>query len=268
MSSTPSVLPLIIGHRGASAVAPENTIAALSQALRDGADGIEFDVRLARDGVPVVIHDATLRRTAQVPGAVSDFTGSELGRIDVGSWFNRQYPATARPEYEQETIPSLEKLFAALAQTNGLLYLEMKSDAHQHKALVAAVVRLVNEFHFADRVIVESFNLAALAIVKELDASIRLAALFEPTFKRPFSVVKSLTMVDHALQVGAAEIALHRSLIGARVVARARRCGLPTVAWTVDDPKWVERARSLGVRALITNDLHRMLETRARPQIQ
>ena len=263
MSSTTSVLPLIIGHRGASVVAPENTIGAFIHALRDGADGIEFDVRLARDGVPVVIHDATLRRTAQMPGAVSDFTGSELGQIDVGSWFNRQYPAAARPEYENETIPTLKLLFEVLRHIDGFLYLEMKSDDHQYNALAAAVVKLINQFQFADRVIVESFDLPALAIVKDLDASIRLAALFEPTLKRPFSLMKRLTMVDRALQVGAAEIALHRSLIGARVVARAINCGLQTVAWTVDDPKWVKRARSLRIRALITNDPHKMLKARA-----
>jgi glycerophosphoryl diester phosphodiesterase len=111
MSATASAQPLIIGHRGSSAAAPENTIAAFTRAFRDGADGIEFDIRLARDGVPVVIHDATLMRTAQIPGSVSDFTGSELGRIDVGSWFNRHYPTAARGEYQQETIPSLVQLF-------------------------------------------------------------------------------------------------------------------------------------------------------------
>ncbi|MDQ3754751.1 MAG: glycerophosphodiester phosphodiesterase, partial [Acidobacteriota bacterium] len=63
--------PLIIGHRGASAVAPENTLGAFARALDDGADGIEFDVRLARDGVPIVIHDATLKRTALQDGAVA-----------------------------------------------------------------------------------------------------------------------------------------------------------------------------------------------------
>jgi len=245
-------------------VAPENTIAAFTRAMRDGAQGIEFDVRLARDGVPVVIHDATLRRTAQMPGAVSDFTGSELGRIDVGSWFNRQYPAAARSEYEHETIPTLKLLFEVFELTDGFLYLEMKSDKHQYKALAGAVLKLVKQFQFAERVIVESFHLPTLAIVKDLDPSIRLAALFEATLKRPFSVVKGLTMVDRAVQVGVAEIALHRSLISARVVDRATSYGLPTVAWTVDDPKWVKKARSLGVRALITNDPHKMLQARAR----
>jgi glycerophosphoryl diester phosphodiesterase len=79
--------PLIIAHRGASAVAPENTIAAFRRAIEVGADGVEFDVRLARDGVPVVIHDSTLERTAGLKRGVSDLTSEELSQIDVGSWF-------------------------------------------------------------------------------------------------------------------------------------------------------------------------------------
>jgi len=75
---------LIIGHRGNSAEAPENTIAAFARALNDGADGIEFDVRLARDRTPVVIHDATLKRTGGLPAAVSALSSAELTRLDVG----------------------------------------------------------------------------------------------------------------------------------------------------------------------------------------
>ena len=69
-------------------MAPENTLAAFSRAMLDGADGIEFDVRLSRDGVPVVIHDASLRRTASVDSQVCDLTSEQLQRIDVGSWFS------------------------------------------------------------------------------------------------------------------------------------------------------------------------------------
>lgn len=261
--SVTSTQPLIIGHRGSSKAAPENTIAAFTRSLRDGADGIEFDVRLARDGVPVVIHDALLRRTAQVGGAVSQFTGSELGQVDVGSWFNKKYPNAARREYEKETIPSLAQLFTALTNTEALFYLEMKSDTDQREPLATTVVALVRQFELAARVVVESFDLPVLAILKRIDPGIRVAALFEPGLRRPFSVVKCSTMVQLAQRVGAAEIALHRNLVGPRVIAKATSCGLASVAWTVDDPKWIARARSLGVKALITNDPHKMVQARS-----
>src|SRR5258705_12537702 len=80
-------IPLILGHLGASALAPENTLAAFSRAISDGADGIEFDVRLSRDGGAVVIHDASLKRTGLINRPVSDLTAAELGEVDVGSWF-------------------------------------------------------------------------------------------------------------------------------------------------------------------------------------
>ena len=70
--------PLIIGHRGASAVAPENTLAAFREAIAVGADGIEFDVRLTRDGFPVVIHDSSLRRTGGLSQRIGDLTWSEV----------------------------------------------------------------------------------------------------------------------------------------------------------------------------------------------
>src|SRR5438270_9075286 len=104
-------LPLIIAHRGASAEAPENTLAAFQMALDAGADGVEFDVQLAKDGVPVVIHDANLRRTANRRDTIKYLTSTELASIDVGSWFNRKYPRRTKPAYANEHIPTLDQVF-------------------------------------------------------------------------------------------------------------------------------------------------------------
>jgi len=82
--------PLIIAHRGASALAPENTFAAFKKALADGADGLEFDVRLTKDGEVIVFHDATLARLSDRKNLVSSLTLEELRKIDVGSWFARR----------------------------------------------------------------------------------------------------------------------------------------------------------------------------------
>src|SRR4030095_1405241 len=99
-----SELPLIIGHRGASAVAPENTLGAFELAVQDGADGIEFDVRLSQDGVPVVIHDATLARTGLVDGVVAELSAEVLGRTNVGSWFSQRSNA-GHAEFSSEKLP-------------------------------------------------------------------------------------------------------------------------------------------------------------------
>src|SRR5262245_25230788 len=129
--------PLIIGHRGASAHAPENTMAAFRLAVEARADGIEFDVRLSRDNVPVVIHDDNLKRTALLPGLVRNLSFSELKKLDVGRWFG--------PAYTNEPIPSLEEVLELMEPTSGLLYLEMKSTRSDQDQLAKACCDLIKE---------------------------------------------------------------------------------------------------------------------------
>lgn len=259
-------MPLILGHRGASAVAPENTLAAFSRALQDGAEGIEFDVRLSRDGVPVVIHDPSLKRTALIDRLVSDLTSEELKNIDVGSWFTGGRPemreTSREAAYSRERLPMLGDVLQLFTANAGLLYIEMKSDAEEAAKLAATVVKSVRESNIAQQVVVESFDLSAIAEIKRIDAGIRTAALFEPKLSRPISTIRRLKMVELALRVSADEIALHHTLAGAGVVEKARECGLETVVWTVDDPQWLERARSLGIKALISNDPATMVRHR------
>lgn len=239
-------------------MAPENTLAAFSRAIRDGADGIEFDVRLSRDGVPVVIHDANLKRTGLIDRPVSELTAAELREIDVGSWFGARRPEPSA-SFAGERLPTLAEVFNTIS---GLLYIEMKCDAQDGAALAAEVVSLSRESRMTDRVVVESFDLSAIAEVNRIDAGIRTAALFEPKLSRPISTVRRLKMVDTALGVGANEIALHHTLAGPRVIEKAKREGLEVVVWTVDEPEWIERARALGVKALISNNPATMVHRR------
>jgi glycerophosphoryl diester phosphodiesterase len=253
--------PLIIGHRGAAAVAPENTLISFERALRDGADGIEFDVQLASDRVPVVIHDATLRRTARRQGVIASLSSTELGEIDVGAWFNLRHPTLARPEYTKVTIPTLARVFEAFDKVAALLYVEMKCGPKNRATLAFEVVKTIHMHSLHHRVIVESFDLAAIAEIKRLDASIRTAALFDRKLSRP--APSAHRMIERALRSGAEEIALHRSLATRRAVEEATRHGLETVVWTADNPAWVGRAIKSGVRAIITNNPARLCARRA-----
>ncbi len=245
--------PLIIGHRGASAVAPENTLAAFSHAFDVGADGIELDVRLANDGVPVVIHDATLKRTAGDRRSVGEMTSAELARTNVGSWFNRTQPRLARREYSKEFVPTLEEVFPILKSNDRLAYIELKIDRRQeYRALVESVATLISNHKLLKQIIVISFNLEALTQMRELNSSIRTGALFEP--RRPVHrVVRKHPMITAALNCGASEILLHRVIATRRIIEAASDANLLPVVWTVDDRKWIERARTRGIHALITN---------------
>ncbi|MGB9182117.1 MAG: glycerophosphodiester phosphodiesterase family protein [Pyrinomonadaceae bacterium] len=253
--------PLIIGHRGASALAPENTLAAFSCAFRDGADGIEFDVRLARDGVPVVIHDAMLKRTGLRDEAVINLNSSELGEVDTGTWFNLRHPQRARVEYSNERVPTLPQVFELFGPQKSLLYVEMKCAAEESAALAAAVASLVRTHNLFDRVVVKSFRHSSILEIKQIEPRIKTAALFEPKLARPLPSTRR--MIQQTLSCKADEISLHHSLVSKRVVAEAHRHRFQTVVWTVDAPGWIRRAQALGIHAIITNNPAPMISRRA-----
>ncbi|HBB96556.1 MAG TPA: hypothetical protein DC054_14310 [Blastocatellia bacterium] len=253
--------PLIIGHRGASAVAPENTLASFARAFRDGADGIELDVRLARDGVPVVIHDATVPHTGLRKRRVARTPSEKLRQFDVGSWFNRAYRRLARLEYTRQTIPTLDDVFRLLANqpSNELIvYVELKAGRARKKndELAAAVVELVARHQLQSRVVVISFNLPTVAKIKELDSSIRTGALFGP---RQRALKSTRQIIAAAIASGANEVLLHHRIATKRIIDSAHELRLETAVWTVDDPRWLARARSLQISAIITNHPAKML---------
>lgn len=258
--------PLIIGHRGASAVTPENTLAAFARALDEGADGVELDVRLARDGVPVVIHDATLRRTGLREEMVAEMTSAELGKIDVGSWFNRANPRLARPEYARQFIPTLDQVFLFVNEEpsrEATIYVEMKTERalQSSNELAHSVVQCINEFEFRPRVVVASFDLNALAVIKQIDGGICTGALFEPR-RTARKLMSTRRMIASTIERGADEILLHRMMAIRNLVSRALENGLRPVVWTVDDSKWMRRANALRLHAIITNNPAEMAAAR------
>lgn len=252
--------PLIIGHRGASAVAPENTLVAFEKAMTDGADGFEFDVQLASDGVPVVIHDTTLKRTGLRSGSIADLSSIELQMVDVGSWFSFRYPRRAHQSFVKEGVPTLAGVLECFRGSPAVLYIEMKCSTRKCPTLAGEVVRLIHEKQLANRVVVESFALESIREIKRIDPGIRTAALFEPKLSRP--VPSKRAMIEKALSSEADEIALHRTIANTRTIEEARRRGLHVVVWTVDHPSWIERAMKSGVHAIITNEPARMCVAR------
>jgi glycerophosphoryl diester phosphodiesterase len=241
---------LIIGHRGASARAPENTLAAFELAIEDGADGIEFDVRLARDGVPVCIHDASLLRTAQLERLVSDFDSTLLEKFYVGEWFNLRYPNRERGYFAFERIPTLAQVFEHFGSHR--LYVEMKCEEPSLQATLArAVVELIHEHRIADHVVVKSFEHDSLREVKRLAPEIRTAALFGQSWPRP--LVPAAKIIAESARCGADVISLHHSLLRSATVEAAHRRGFEVLVWTVNTSVWLRRALALNLRAVITN---------------
>lgn len=252
--------PSIIAHRGASAHAPENTMAAFRKAVDAGADGIELDVRLARDGVPVIFHDSTLDRIAAVKGKVSQFTAKELKKLDVGSWFNERYPDRADAAFAREGVPALAEVLDLLAGFGGLLYIELKCREEHIEPLATAVCDAIRESPLLPRIVVKSFKLRAIPHIKAMCPGVRTAALFAPKIRNILR--KNKHMLRLAEDIGADEISIHYTLATRKVAAEAARRGLAVVIWTTDNARWMRRGAELGLKAIITNDPAKLIATR------
>lgn len=250
--------PLIVGHRGASAHAPENTHAAFQMAIDAGAEGVEFDVRLAGDGVPVVIHDHNLLRTASRSQKISQMSSQELSHIDVGSWFNKTFPRKAREEFAKETVPTLKDVLKLLQDFRGLIYIELKAGETNSRELSAAVCDCVRESPQLAQMIVKSFKLGAIPDVRHLLPDVQTAALFAP------EIMTYLRRREHiialAQEFGAHQLSVHYSLVTPTLCNLAAAAGMPLTVWTVDDPRWLGRRKNLNIRAVITNDPTRLID--------
>ena len=251
--------PIIVAHRGASAHAPENTLAAFRRAIDDGAEGIEFDVRLAKDGVAVVHHDRSLRRTAGIEGKICEFTATDLSTIDVGSWFRSE---NGSPDYATQTVPTLAKTLETLNEFTGRVYIELKAGPGQNpEPFVREVCKEIRASSIAaDRIIIKSFRLAFIPHFRANCPEVKTAALFAPKIMTVLRKEKHL--VDLAVEFGAHELSVHYSLATKKLMKKSAKHGLPVTIWTVDHSRLFRRAMKLGVHAVITNDPARMIEVR------
>ena len=216
-------------------------------------------MRLAKDGVPVVIHDATLRRTGLTSRQVAQMTAGELANVNVGSWFNRRHPPLAREEFEQQRVPALSDVFQFLRDRPGVIYVELKIEgAASSSDLVRPVADVIIQSGFRARVVVVSFELRAVAAIKFLYPSIRTGALFAPQ-RWPNVSWRADSILHAATYCGADELLPHRVLARPKLIEKARDRNLPVVVWTVDEQAWVARGTNLGVHALITNNPAQLL---------
>jgi glycerophosphoryl diester phosphodiesterase len=217
-------------HRGASGRAPENTLAAFRAAEADGADGIELDVHLSRDGVPVVIHDETLERTSSGRGPVGAMRFAALQELDAGSWY--------APQFAGARLPSLAEVFA-WAGNRLRINVEIK-DAAAGRAVLALL-----QAHPEVRVLVSSFDHRLLARLRGSAPHLPLGFLCE----------SRLWQRALARAVAAAAESFHprADRTGRRLVQACHRHGLRVYPWTIDDPQLATRLLRLGVDGFFTN---------------
>jgi glycerophosphoryl diester phosphodiesterase len=255
--SKPQSRPLIIAHRGSSHVAPENTLAAFEAAVTEGSEGIEMDVGVTRDGVPVVFHDLTLKRMTGEDCKISDLDLKSLSQVSVGSWFNRRYPNRARKAYGIVGVPTLAEALKSLEILEGPVYIELKCRESDMDRCVEPIARALADSPLFPQIIFKSFLPDAILFMREVCPGVSTAALFAP---KVMSIIrKEQRLVNIAVDLGADMVSVHSALATKKLIKRARRSGLAVTIWTVDNPRWMKRAVELGVDAVITNKPAKML---------
>ncbi|MCB1024581.1 MAG: hypothetical protein KDB79_09330, partial [Acidobacteria bacterium] len=224
------------------------------------AEGIEFDVRLAGDGVPVVFHDSDLKRICGIDRRVSDLSSVELGKLDAGSWFNEKNRRSAAAKYSKERIPTLEQTLSMLSGFQGTIYVELKARGNSIGKLAKAVSKIIRNSNLRAQIIVKSFKIQAIPVIRKHAPGVKTATLFAPKVMNILQKEKRLINISRDLC--ADRISLHFSLATRKLLEKARQNGLPVTIWTADNPRWIKRAYQLGIDHLITNDPQKLLSHR------
>jgi glycerophosphoryl diester phosphodiesterase len=242
MSSVPWPYPRWIAHRGAGKLAPENTLAAFRVGAGYGYRAFECDVKLSADGVPFLLHDATLQRTTDVRGRAADRTWSELSRLDAGGWHSRAFAG--------EPMPSLESI-ARFCQRNAFaLDLEIKptpgSEDETGKVVAEQVLRLWP--NASTRPLLTSFAPAALEAARRAAPTLARGLLLDSL--RP-------GWLEEAQALGCAAVVTNYAVVDAGVLARIHGAAMKAIVYTVNDPAAALRLVALGIDCIVTDAVDR-----------
>ena len=228
--------PLIWGHRGASGYAPENTLPAFQMAADMGADGVELDIQMTKDGVIVVCHDETIDRTSTGKGWLKDYTFDELRRLDFSN---------GNAAYEGTKIPTMEEVLDLLDPTGLTINIELKTGIIFYDRIEEKILELVRRKGWQNRVIYSSFNHYTVRRIKELDPSAKVGLLYGDG---PID----MPGYGKRLQADALHPAFY-NLQCPNYMEDCRKNSLDVNVWTVNSAADLRACRKYGVNAVITN---------------
>lgn len=234
---------MIVGHRGAAALAPENTIAGFQKVVDAGINWVEVDVQLSGDQIPILYHDETVNRCSDGKGKLGNFNLEQLLCLDAGSWFTHKI----KNEFAQEKIPSLETALNFCLEHNLNMNLELKiHHEHQAKPLVENVVMLLKTMAFPiDKLIVSSFSQLAVKHFKDL----------YPTVRRGY--ICKYNPVAYFTELAALELySLHieHKIVTEKIAKSVTEADYKLIIWTLNDPLQKAKFLDMGVYAIITDD--------------
>ena len=234
--------PFWIAHRGAGKLAPENTLAAFRVGASHGYRAFECDVKLSADGVPFLLHDATLQRTTPERGIASDRPWAELSRIDAGAWHGRQYAG--------EMLPSLDAVAAYCLRNGFALNIEIKPTPGDEVRTGQVTAQKAARLWQAASVkpLLSSFQPDALAAARDAEPLLPRALLLDSL---------RAGWLEEALGLGCVAIVANYGVLDAQVIGRIHEAGLKALCYTVNDPATARWLKDCGIDGIITDAVDR-----------
>lgn len=234
-------LSFMIAHRGASQLAPENTIAALKKAKEQGAQSVEFDVQLTKDHQPVVFHDATLLRTTNGCGHVSHTSFSTIKTLDAGEWFSA--------DYQHERIPTLAEWLQTAANLKLRLNLEIKCDTKKEAIMLADLIMDHLKKYWplhSNSILISSGFLFALTQIIERTRSIPVGFITED--------ILSQKEINKVLKANIASVHQQHDLFSEKYIQMLHENELVALAYTVNDLHRVQALQTMGIDGIFTDN--------------
>ncbi len=234
-----------IGHRGARGLAPENTLSAIAEGLKDKADRIEIDVHQTKDGKVVVMHDAKVDRTTNGHGLIKNYTYTDLSALDAGSWFDKKFA--------NEKVPTLDETIKFIHGQADLI-IEIKRGDDYYPNIIENILKIIKDNNAGSWCIIHSFYTDVLAKVHVLEPSIRLHKLFVCKIKfLPVLVGKGFEIYNFNKYSYISEYSLNYHFANKGIIKRIKSKGKKVNVWVLNDQRIINNLISIGVDGIITD---------------
>lgn len=227
--------PYIIGHRGAMGSAPENTAASFKKALQNEADGVEFDVHLSKDGIPVVIHDERVDRTTRSSGLIKELTLEQIKQLDAGSYYS--------DEFRGEKILTLEETLEIVKETE-IINIEFKNGPVFYEGMEEIVLKIIDNFKLIEKIIISSFNHYSIKNVKKISPHIKTGLLYMAGLYQPW---------DYARKIGAEAIHPYFASLTPEIVTQCQKNGIEVNVFGANTNAIISNLLECGVDMIITD---------------
>lgn len=234
-------LPMMLGHRGAMGLAPENTFAGFKEALKYNVDFIEIDVHLSKDRKLIVIHKENVENTTDGNGFVNQLDSAYIKTLDAGIKFSKRF--------KNEKIPFLEEVFDFIKNKDVRLNVEVKNGPIIYEGIESKVANLIDEFNYYDKVIVSSFDHYVLKRIKERNNKIHTGLLYGCSI---------LDIQEYALNLQVSSIHPHYFWASKGLVEKMHKVDIAVVPWIINDVDTFKKYADYGVDCIGTDYPNKM----------